>query len=145
MSTMQEPHCIFCRIVGGDAPASFVHEDEDLVVFMDINPVTAGHLLVVPREHRPGLADLTPELGARMFQVGRELGAALRTTEIQAEGINLFLADGAAAFQTVFHAHLHVIPRHRGDGFRLSLDRRGIDSSRARLDAQAASISAALG
>jgi histidine triad (HIT) family protein len=135
--------CIFCRIVGGAAPASFVHEDDELVAFMDINPVSIGHLLVVPRAHLPALADVPAELAARMFTVGQELAAALRATDIATEGINLFYADGAAAFQSVFHSHLHVIPRFRGDGFRIHAANWGSSPGREELDAAASSVRAA--
>ena len=144
MTVPPDPSCIFCRIVAGSADASYVYEDEDLVAFMDINPVTRGHLLVVPRAHLPALADVPPELGARMFVIGRELAAALRSSAVTTEGINLFLADGAAAMQTVFHSHLHVIPRFRGDGFRFVRAWSG-NPDRAELDADAAAVRAAFG
>jgi len=136
---IQNRTCIFCSIVAREAPASFVHEDEELVAFMDINPVTPGHLLVVPRAHLPALADVPDTVAARMFTVAQRLAAALRSTELLTEGINLFYADGAAAFQSVFHSHLHVIPRFRGDGFRFHIHR-GADPSRAHLDEAAAVI-----
>jgi histidine triad (HIT) family protein len=139
------PSCIFCRIVAGTADASFVYEDDDLVAFMDINPVTRGHLLVVPRAHLPGLADVPPQVGGRMFVVGRELAAALRAGPMTTQGINLFLADGAAAMQSVFHAHLHVIPRFRGDGFRFVRDHWSGSPDRTELEADAAAVRAALG
>ena len=139
-----EPTCVFCRIVAGSADASFVHEGPDVVAFMDIHPVTRGHLLVVPREHLPALADVPPRIGAEMFTIAQRLAAVLRATEITTEGINLFYADGAAAFQTVFHAHLHVIPRYRSDGFRISRDHWGFMPDRSDLDADAEAILGAL-
>lgn len=137
-----DPDCPFCRIAAGQLPASLVAEDEDLLAFMDINPVTPGHLLVVPRGHYPDLASLPPELGARMFRWAQSLAAALHRSGLRCEGINFFLADGAVAFQDVFHCHLHVIPRYAGDGFFVSADwsRR---PERATLDAAAARIRAA--
>jgi histidine triad (HIT) family protein len=109
--------CIFCDIVGGAALASVVHADERAVAFMDIQPVNPGHLLVVPRAHVAGLAELDSETGAHLFQVAMELAGAVRRSGVRCEGVNLFLADGAAAGQEVFHVHLHVIPRFGGDGF----------------------------
>jgi histidine triad (HIT) family protein len=94
-----------------------VYADERAVAFMDIQPVTPGHLLVVPRAHVAYLAELDPETGGHLFQVGMELAAAVRRSHIRSEGVNLFLADGEAAGQEVFHVHLHVIPRFAGDGF----------------------------
>ena len=112
-------NCIFCKIITGEAPASIVYEDEICLAFLDIQPVTPGHVLVVPRQHAIGLAELPSEIGGHLFQVGQKISAALKMSRIRCEGINFFLADGAVAFQTVFHVHLHVIPRFPGDGFRL--------------------------
>ncbi|MFT3662935.1 MAG: HIT family protein [Gordonia sp. (in: high G+C Gram-positive bacteria)] len=111
--------CIFCAIVTGAAPARVVYRDEHLLGFLDIRPITAGHTLLIPREHAVGLADLPPETGARMFQAGQRVAAAMKTT-LDADGVNLALNDGKAAFQTVFHAHLHVVPRHSGDKLRFA-------------------------
>ncbi|MGW0173156.1 HIT family protein [Rhodococcus sp. NPDC003322] len=121
--------CVFCAIVARTAEASIVHEDEHTVAFMDIRPFTPGHLLVVPKAHASGLAELDPEDGRRVFAVGQRIATALRDggTRIpgepedgpRADGVNLFLADGVAAGQEVFHVHLHVIPRNGGDGFGL--------------------------
>jgi histidine triad (HIT) family protein len=86
---------------------------------MDIRPVNPGHLLVIPNEHATYLADLEPATGGRMFEVGQRLSKALRGSGMRCEGINFFLADGEPAGQEVFHAHLHVVPRFAGDGFRL--------------------------
>lgn len=84
---------------------------------MDIQPINPGHLLVIPNQHLPDLASLSPEIGKHLFAIGQKLAAALRRSSVQCEGINLFLADGKAAMQDVFHVHLHVIPRFEGDGF----------------------------
>ncbi|GGM84839.1 HIT family protein [Dactylosporangium sucinum] len=129
--------CIFCAIVAGAAEASFVHQDDDVVAFMDLNPVTPGHLLVIPRSHAVGLADLDEFAGAAVWRVAHRLGRVVRH-----EGVNLFLADGAAAGQEVFHVHLHVVPRYEGDGFKLVVQPGR--PTRAELDEMAASIRAAL-
>ncbi|HYT09945.1 MAG TPA: HIT family protein [Mycobacteriales bacterium] len=136
------PDCVFCRIVAGIAPASIAHSDETSVAFLAISPITPGHLLVVPRAHAVGLADLDPDVGAHLFRVAQRLAAGLRRSEIRCDGVNLFLADGAAAFQEVFHLHLHVLPRWRGDRFRLSFS--AGKPSRAELDGQAGQIRAGL-
>lgn len=119
---MTDPDCIFCKIAGGDAPATILYEDEAVVVFLDINPVTPGHMMVVPRAHLPALADIDPKTGAHMFNVARRMAAGLRESGLRCDGVNLLYADGEAAFQEVFHAHLHVFPRYDGDGFRLIAD-----------------------
>ena len=115
------PDCIFCEIQARRSPASFVYEDDACVAFMDIQPVTPCHVLVVPRRHAANLAELDPQDGAHIFQVAQRMAAALRASGLRCEGVNLFLADGEAAGQDVFHVHLHVIPRFSGDGFGLRL------------------------
>jgi len=108
---------LFCSLARGDLEASVVHEDDRAVVFMDIQPLVRGHLLVVPRKHAAHLADLDPDDGAHLFRVGQLAASALRASTLRCEGVNFFLADGEAAGQDVFHVHLHVVPRHAGDGF----------------------------
>ncbi|MBX3093143.1 MAG: HIT family protein [Cryobacterium sp.] len=119
-STAQE--CVFCGIAAGRAEASVVYEDDRVVAFMDLNPVTPGHLLVVPRKHAVGLEDIDEATGAHVWSVGHAMARALRRSAMRCEGINVFLCDGEAAFQTVFHFHLHVIPRHAGDGWAIVPD-----------------------
>lgn len=136
--------CVFCAILDGELPANFVYEDDDVVSIMDINPVTPGHLLVLPRRHLPDLVDLDDEIAAHMMNVARRIAAAHRVQDPTIEGINLYLADGPAAGQEVAHAHIHVIPRRRGDGFRLSISRYD-PPTREELAATAERVSAALG
>lgn len=114
-----EKDCIFCRVLAGRAEVSLVYRDKLCAAFMDIQPVNPGHLLVIPNRHAAHLADLKEEEGAQMFRVAQRLTAALRRSGLKCEGVNLFLADGEAAMQEVFHVHLHVFPRYSGDGFGL--------------------------
>ena len=114
--------CIFCAIAAGRGRAHLLHEDGLVCAFLDINPVTPGHLLVVPRRHAEYLADLTDAEHAAVFALGRRLAAALRTSGLRCEGVNYFVADGEAAFQEVPHFHLHVFPRFGGDPFRIEAD-----------------------
>lgn len=136
------PYTIFAEIVDGRAPASKVYEDEDVVAFMDIRPMTPGHLLVIPKVAARELAELDPEVGGKLFKVGQMLAGALRESEVQCDGVNFFLADGVMAGQEVFHVHLHVIPRTPGDGF--GLRGRPTSPPRPDLDYLAASIRGAL-
>jgi diadenosine tetraphosphate (Ap4A) HIT family hydrolase len=130
--------CVFCGIAAGRVAASVVYADDLVVAFCDIEPFTAGHTLIVPRRHATGLADVDGAAADRMFSVGRRVGAAARAA-LDCPGVNLFLADGAAAWQTVFHVHLHVIPRWgRQDGMRLIAHRRR--PPRAELDRVAADL-----
>jgi diadenosine tetraphosphate (Ap4A) HIT family hydrolase len=112
---------VFCAIVAGEA-ASIVHDEAEVLAFMDIRPVTPGHLLIVPKRHAVSLADLDEATGARMFTVAPQLAAALWASGLRCEGVNLFLADGEAAGQEIFHIHLHVFPRFAGDSFRIRAD-----------------------
>lgn len=131
--------CIFCAIVAGEAPRSVVYEDDLVVGFMDIYPVNPGHLLVAPKRHATSLADLPAETGSKMMDGAMRLAAAIQAGPLRAAGTNLFLADGEAAGQVVYHVHLHVIPRFPGDGFRLRIDYDPAPN-RATLDQQAATI-----
>ena len=112
---------IFSKILAGEAPASFVYRDERVAAFMDIRPVNAGHVLVVPVQPTTYLSDLDDATAAQMFVVARRVAAAIRQSGVKCEGINLFLADGESAGQDVFHVHLHVVPRFADDGFGLKL------------------------
>ena len=112
--------CIFCDIVRGDAPATRVYEDDDLLALLDIRPITRGHTLIVPKQHFAELEDLDPDAGARLFRLGHRLALALRRSDLDADGANLVLNDGSAAFQSVPHVHLHVVPRRHGDKMRFA-------------------------
>jgi histidine triad (HIT) family protein len=138
--------CVFCGILAGELPASVVLEDDLCWAFMDIRPVNPGHVLVVPTHHALSLAELDGESGARMFQIAQRVAQAVRHSGLRCEGINLFLADGQVAGQEVFHVHLHVIPRYKGDGFGLRFGPRyGHRPARMELDVAAAGIQRALG
>jgi histidine triad (HIT) family protein len=138
--------CIFCQILTGQSPASIVFQDELVTAFMDIRPVNPGHLNVIPNRHAGRLAALDDAAGMRLFQVARRLAAALYASEVRCEGVNIFLSDGTAAGQEVFHVHLHVIPRYRGDGFGLYFAPQYFEDapSRANLDELARKIRARL-
>ncbi len=139
------PETVFAQILRGDAPATFVYRDDRVSAFMDIQPVNPGHVLVVPNEPVASLADLDPETGAQLFRVAQRIAAALRASGLRCEGVNLFLADGEAAMQEVFHVHLHVFPRYKGDGFGLRFSERYFQKpARAALEDAGAQIRAAL-
>lgn len=120
-------------------PSTTVYDSDSVLAIMDIDPVTPGHLLVVPKEHLRDLADLTDELATEMFSVARRLAGALRRSGVRCDGVNLFYADGEAAFQEVFHSHLHVFPRFSGDGFTISANW-GSNPRREELDELAGAI-----
>jgi histidine triad (HIT) family protein len=135
---MTAESCVFCGIVAGDIEASTLYADDTVMAFMDLKPMTAGHLLVVPRRHAAGLDDLPDADGRQLWSVAHLLARAMRGSGLRCEGVNLFVADGKAAWQEVLHVHIHVIPRFRGDGMRIHAD--FPDRDRAQLDADAAAI-----
>ncbi|NLE81353.1 MAG: HIT family protein [Rhodococcus sp.] len=110
--------CAFCSIAAGDGEAHRVYEDDTVVAFLDVRPVTQGHTLVIPKQHAADLTELSADLGSNMFQVGHTLSRALRISDLRADGVNLVVNDGKSAFQTVAHTHLHVVPRQNGDKLR---------------------------
>lgn len=113
-------NCPFCKILSGEFAASMIYRDQEIAAFLDIQPLNPGHLLVIPVKHAVSLEDLEPSTGAKMWLKAVEISSALRKSGIQCEGINLFLADGKAAGQEVWHAHLHIFPRYDQDGIRLT-------------------------
>ncbi len=137
--------CVFCAILAGKLPASIVFRDDLCWAFMDIQPVNPGHVLVIPTTHAPSLAELDEASGDRMFRTAQRIAQALRNSGLQCEGVNFFLADGAAAGQEVFHVHLHVFPRYTNDGFGLRFGPEyGHRPTRAELEAIAGKIRTAL-
>ena len=133
---------IFCAIARHEAEASTVYEDETVVAFVDRYPVTPGHLLVVPRHHAVGLEDLDEATGGHVWAVAHDLARALRRWTFRPGGTNPFVCDGEAAFQTVFHVHLHVISRYAGDGWPVDRLPETVDRDRPRLDSDAHKIKA---
>ncbi len=115
---MRAMDCIFCAIVAGAAPAAVVHDDDDTLAFMDINPVSRGHVLVVPKKHYRNLYDVDPEAAAAVMRTTVHVARAVRAA-LQPDGMNLFQSNERAAFQSVFHFHVHIIPRWIGDELRL--------------------------
>jgi histidine triad (HIT) family protein len=115
---MADPDCIFCKIVAGDLPATIVDENERTVAFMDIAPATRGHALVIPRAHCTDLLSVDREDLSAVALAAQRLAARAKE-RLGADGVNLLNSCGRAAWQTVFHFHVHVIPRYEGDPLRL--------------------------
>ena len=113
-----DPDCLFCKIVSGEIPATRVAEDDRTVAFMDINPATRGHVLVVPREHANDLLAIDPEDLAAVAKTAQRVAATM-PDRLGADGVNLLNSCGREAWQTVFHFHMHVIPRYAADPLRL--------------------------
>ena len=107
--------CVFCAIVAGEAPAIRVYEDDDHLAILDIRPIVRGHVLVIPKAHTVDLTDTPPDTVAELMRIGQRVARAARASELHADGNNIVVNDGKAAFQSVFHIHLHVAPRKSGD------------------------------
>jgi histidine triad (HIT) family protein len=107
--------CVFCAVVAGEAPAIPVYEDDDYLAILDIRPIVRGHVLVIPKVHTVDLTDTPPATVADMMRIGQRIARAARASALHADGNNIVLNDGKAAFQSVFHVHLHVAPRKSGD------------------------------
>lgn len=115
---MADPDCIFCKVLAGALPATIIDEDERTVSFMDIAPATRGHALVIPRAHSADLLSVEPGDLAATALAAQRLARRMKE-RLSADGVNLLNSCGAVAFQTVFHFHIHVIPRYEGDSLRL--------------------------
>ena len=113
-----DPDCLFCKIVSGEIPATRIAEDERTITFMDINPATRGHALVIPREHAKDLLSIDPGDLAAVAQAAQRIASTM-PERLGADGVNLLNSCGRAAWQTVFHFHMHVIPRYDADPLRL--------------------------
>jgi histidine triad (HIT) family protein len=113
-----DPSCIFCKIIAGELPATIVAEDDRTIAFMDVNPATRGHALVVPRRHATDLLAIGEDDLAACAAAAKRLAGRMKDA-LGPDGVNVLNACGAAAWQSVFHFHLHVIPRYEGDPLRL--------------------------
>ena len=115
---MADDDCLFCGIVAGDVPAQVLDSDEDTMAFMDINPATRGHALVIPKRHSADLFEISDEDLELTFAAARRLAARMKE-RLGADGINVLNSCGSAAWQTVFHFHVHVVPRYDDDPLKL--------------------------
>ena len=133
--------CVFCGIVAGRIPASKVHEDELTLAFMDIGEVNPGHVLVTVKPHVENIYGLSDDIAAAVFRTAARVARALKTA-YSPEGVTLYQANGAAAGQTVYHFHMHLVPRYARDGMRLTWPAK--NPTREQLAANAARLRAAL-
>ena len=111
---MRDENCIFCKIINGDIPSAKVYEDEDFVIMLDIGPATFGHVLILPKEHYANLFEMPEELLVKAVKLAKSFGEKL-VKALHADGMNVVQNNGLAAGQTVFHFHMHLIPRYEGD------------------------------
>ncbi|WP_265443841.1 HIT family protein [Flexivirga meconopsidis] len=118
MTETTDPDCLFCKIVAGEIPSQKIDENDDTFVFMDINPATRGHALVIPKRHTQDLTTIDPADLAACAQMAQQIAVRAKS-QLHADGVNLLNCCGEVAWQTVFHFHIHVIPRYVDDTVRL--------------------------
>lgn len=116
-------NCIFCKIVSGVIPSTKVYENEHVVAFLDINPVNIGHSLVIPKEHFENIYEAPEEIMVEMMKAAKKIAVAVKA--LPSDGVNVTMNNDAHAGQVIFHAHIHIIPRHKEDGFGTWKGRRG--------------------
>lgn len=115
---MVKEDCIFCKIAAGEIPSTTIYEDADFRVFFDINPASKGHCLVIPKQHYDNVFEIDGEKAGRLFTLATRVARNLKQ-ELNCEGMNIVQNNGTIAGQTVFHFHLHLIPRYAGDGVKV--------------------------
>ena len=111
---MKDCNCIFCKIAGGDIPSATLYEDDDFRVILDLGPATKGHALILPKNHFDDIYSMDDATAAHVFQVAVKVAKAMKET-LGCEGLNIVQNNGEIAGQTVFHFHMHIIPRYKGD------------------------------
>lgn len=112
---MRDDNCIFCKIAGGEIPTNSIYEDNDYKVILDLSPATKGHALILPKEHYKNIYEMPEERVADAFRLAGKM-AKIMTDKLGADGFNIVQNNNEIAGQTVFHFHIHLIPRYEGDG-----------------------------
>ena len=125
---MKDCNCIFCKIANGEIPSSTVYEDEDFRVILDLGPAAKGHALILPKEHFKDVTELDPKIAAKVLPLGAKLGTAMKKS-LGCAGFNLVQNNGEAAGQTVFHFHMHIIPRYKNDTVNVTWKQNEADAS----------------
>jgi histidine triad (HIT) family protein len=115
---MAHDDCIFCKVLAGDLPSERIYEDEHTVAVMDINPWTRGHAVVIPRKHAENLFEIEDDELEHVAIAAKRVATTIRD-RLDCDGVNLLQSNGAAAWQTIFHLHFHVIPRYEDDPLEL--------------------------
>ena len=111
---MREEDCIFCKIANGEIPSRTLYEDDDFRVILDLNPVTKGHALILPKDHYRNLYEIDDSIAAKVLPLARKMAVTM-TEKLGCDGFNVFQNNNEIAGQTVFHFHMHLIPRYKGD------------------------------
>ena len=116
---MKNDNCIFCKIASGEIPSVTLHEDEDFRVILDVGPASKGHALILPKDHYANIYELPEEMTAKAYVLAKKIAARL-TDALNCDGINILQNNGEPAGQTVFHFHIHLIPRYQNDNVGLT-------------------------
>ena len=116
---MKKDDCIFCKLAAGEIPSITLYEDDLFRVFFDISPASKGHCLVIPKEHYDNLFEIPEEVGTKAFALAKKVATVLKE-ELSCDGLNILQNNGSVAGQTIFHFHLHIIPRFEGDALKLT-------------------------
>lgn len=133
---MKKDDCIFCKIANGEIPSTTIYENEEFRVFFDIAPASKGHCLIVPKEHFNDIFDMDEEIGGRLFSLAVKVAGSLKK-ELNCEGMNIVQNNGTIAGQTVFHFHLHLIPRYTGDAVNVGWEPGEADTEQLKVLAEA--------
>lgn len=112
---MKDENCIFCKLAGGDIPTNVIYEDDMFTVILDASPATRGHALILPKDHAANIYELPDEAASGIFVLAKKLAAKM-TEILKCDGFNIVQNNGEVAGQTVFHFHMHLIPRYKNDG-----------------------------
>lgn len=118
-ANMKDDNCIFCKIANGEIPSKTVYEDENFRAILDLSPAAKGHTLILPKNHYKNLFELPEETAAEVFAVAKKLGTQL-VDKLHSDGLNIIQNNGEVAGQTVFHFHMHLIPRYKDDGQKIT-------------------------
>ena len=130
---MRDSNCIFCKISGGEIPSKTIYEDEEFRVILDISPASKGHALIIPKEHYANLYEMPEDAAGRVLILAKKLAGHM-TERLKCDGFNIVQNNGETAGQTVFHFHMHLIPRYAGDGNQDKLCWNHLELSQEELD-----------
>ena len=121
--------CIFCKIANGEIPSATVYEDNDFRAIMDIAPASRGHIIILPKQHAANVFELSEELASKIYVVAQKIAKVVKE-EVECDGINILQNNGEVAGQTVFHLHMHVIPRFTDDGIQIKWKQQEVDQDK---------------
>lgn len=125
---MADKDCIFCKIANGEIPSATIYENSDFRVILDVAPANRGHALIIPKEHFKDIFDIDAVTAGKLFSLATEVARAMKSV-LHCDGLNIVQNNGLIAGQTVFHFHLHLIPRYEGDGIKLTWEQQESDSA----------------